>query len=152
VSAFSWRYAPHKSLPAILLDRFGVRLVYRFWLDASGPWQRCCQAWRKVFLCFFALCGCALRLVLTAALVPPANSNIVAALFPRAERAALLAHYASIRGGICGTRFLTPLCSGLLCLGLALFVVAGAWGFFCRPLVAAISRNPHECEDLSDGE
>jgi ACS family D-galactonate transporter-like MFS transporter len=88
-SAFSWSYFAAQIPGGVALDRFGTRLVY---LAAIAGWSA------ATLLHAFArgvtsLLGLRLLLGLFEAPCFPANSNIVAAWFPRAERGMAIGVY-----------------------------------------------------------
>jgi len=147
-SAFSWSYFAAQIPSGILLDRFGVRLVYRLALIG----------WSLATLLhtfargFVSLLGLRIALGLTEAPCFPANSNIVAAWFPRAERARAIGIYTAAE--YVGLGFLTPLLFLIVADWgwRALFVFAGGIGLLLGIVWWRSYRDPHECQDLSDPE
>jgi ACS family D-galactonate transporter-like MFS transporter len=96
---------------------------------------------------FVSLLGLRIALGLTEAPCFPANSNIVAAWFPRSERARAIGVYTAAE--YVGLGFLTPL----------LFWIVDAWGWRALLLLQAVGlllaivwwrryRDPHECREL----
>jgi ACS family D-galactonate transporter-like MFS transporter len=106
-SAFSWSYFAAQIPSGILLDRFGVRLVYRL---ALIGWSLATLL-HGLARGFFSLVGLRIVLGLTEAPCFPANSNIVAACFPRGERARAIGIYTAAE--YWGSAFLHRCCSGL---------------------------------------
>jgi len=147
-SAFSWSYFAAQIPSGILLDRLGVRLVYRLAL-IGWSLATVLHGWARGFV---SLVGLRIALGLTEAPCFPANSNIVAAWFPRAERARAIGVYTAAE--YVGLGFLTP---PLFWIGAAwgwraLFVAAGGMGLLLAILWWRQYRDPHECQDLSDQE
>ena len=147
-SAFSWSYFAAQIPSGILLDRFGVRLVYRL---ALIGWSLATLL-HALARGFVSLLGLRIALGLTEAPCFPANSNIVAAWFPRAERARAIGVYTSAE--YVGLGFLTPLLFLIVDAWgwRALFVVAGGMGLLLAVVWWRRYRDPHECQELSDQE
>lgn len=147
-SAFSWSYFAAQIPSGILLDRFGVRPVYRFALIA----------WSLATLLHAFVRGLGslvgLRIALGVAEAPcfPANSNIVAAWFPRDERARAIGIYTAAE--YVGLGFLTPLLFWILYSSgwRVLFSVTGGMGLLLAALWWRWYRDPHECDQLSGEE
>lgn len=147
-SAFSWSYFAAQIPSGILLDRFGVRVVYRL---ALIGWSLATLL-HSFARGFGSLAGLRIALGLAEAPCFPANSNIVAAWFPRAERARAIGVYTAAE--YVGLGFLTPLLFWILDTQgwRTLFVVAGSMGLLLAVLWWRWYRDPHECDQLSDQE
>src|SRR5258708_36923572 len=119
-SAFSWSYFAAQIPSGILLDRFGVRPVYRL---ALIGWSLATLL-HGLARGFVSLVGLRIALGLTGAPCFPADSNIVAAWFPRSYRARAIAVYTARE--YVGLGFLTPLLFWIVdaCGCRALFVFA----------------------------
>jgi len=147
-SAFSWSYFAAQIPSGILLDRFGVRAVYRL---ALIGWSLATLL-HGLARGFGSLTGLRIALGLAEAPCFPANSNIVAAWFPRAERARAISVYTAAE--YVGLGFLTPLLFWILDTWgwRTLFAVAGSMGLLLAVVWWRRYRDPHECQDLSDQE
>ena len=147
-SAFSWSYFAAQIPSGILLDRLGVRLVYRL---ALIGWSLATLL-HGLARGFVSLVGLRIALGLTEAPCFPANSNIVAAWFPRAERARAIGVYTAAE--YVGLGFLTPPLFWIVAAWgwRALFIVAGAMGLLLAVVWWQRYRAPHECQELSDQE
>ena len=147
-SAFSWSYFAAQIPCGILLDRFGVRLVYRL---ALIGWSLATLL-HGLARGFVSLVGLRIALGLTEAPCFPANSNIVAAWFPREERARAIGVYTAAE--YVGLGFLTPLLFWIVDAWgwRALFVVAGGIGLLLAVFWWRRYRDPHECQELSAPE
>ena len=147
-SAFSWSYFVAQIPSGILLDRFGARLVYRL---ALIGWSLATLL-HGLTRGFVSLVGLRIALGITEAPCFPANSNIVAAWFPRAERARAIGVYTAAE--YVGLGFLTPLLFWIVDVWgwRALFVVAGGLGLLLAIVWWRRYRDPHECQELSDQE
>ena len=147
-SAFSWSYFAAQIPSGILLDRFGVRLVYRI---ALIGWSLATLL-HGLARGFVSLVVLRIALGLTEAPCFPANSNIVAAWFPREERARAIGVYTAAE--YVGLGFLTPLLFWIVDAWgwRALFVVAGGLGLLLAIVWWRRYRDPHECQDLSPPE
>lgn len=88
-SAFSWSYFAAQVPSGIALDRFGARIMY---LVAIAGWS-VSTALHAAVTGLGSLLGCRLALGLFESPCFPANSAIVAAWFPRAERARSIGVY-----------------------------------------------------------
>jgi ACS family D-galactonate transporter-like MFS transporter len=147
-SAFSWSYFAAQIPSGILLDRFGVRLAYRL---ALIGWSLATLL-HGLARGFFSLVGLRIVLGLTEAPCFPANSNIVAAWFPREERARAIGIYTAAE--YVGLGFLTPLLFWIVGAWgwRALFVVAGGIGLLFAVFWWRRYRDPHESGELSASE
>src|SRR6476620_4238803 len=147
-SAFSWSYFAAQIPSGILLDRFGVRLVYRL---ALLGWSLATLL-HSLARGFVSLVGLRIALGLAEAPCFPANSNIVAAWFPRGERARAIGIYTAAE--YVGLGFLTPLLFWILNSAgwRALFAAAGAAGLLFAIAWWRGYRDPHECHALSREE
>jgi ACS family D-galactonate transporter-like MFS transporter len=147
-SAFSWSYFAAQIPAGILLDRFGVRLVYRL---ALIGWSLA-TVLHSLARGFASLAWLRVALGLTEAPCFPANSNIVAAWFPRAERARAIGIYTAAE--YVGMGFLTPVLFEISERWgwRALFVVAGVAGLVLAVVWWRHYRDPHECAELSNDE
>jgi MFS transporter, ACS family, D-galactonate transporter len=147
-SAFSWSYFAAQIPSGILLDRFGVTLVYRL---ALIGWSLATLL-HGLARGFISLLGFRIALGLTEAPCFPANSNIVAAWFPRSERARAIGVYTAAE--YVGLGLLTPLLFFIVAAfgWRALFVFAGGIGLLLAVFWWRGYRDPHECQSLSEQE
>jgi len=147
-SAFSWSYFAAQIPCGILLDRFGVRLVYRLALIGWSLATLLHASARG----FVSLLGLRIALGLTEAPCFPANSNIVAAWFPRSERASAIGIYTAAE--YVGLGLLSPLLFWIVAAfqWRALFVFAGAAGLLLAVFWWRGYRDPHEYPGLSEEE
>ncbi|HTI66190.1 MAG TPA: MFS transporter [Caulobacteraceae bacterium] len=102
-SAFSWSYFAAQVPAGVLLDRFGARTIY---LVAIAGWSAATllHAFTRGL---YSLIGLRLGLGLFEAPCFPANSNIVAAWFPRRERGMAIGVYTAAEYVALG--FMSPL-------------------------------------------
>lgn len=147
-SAFSWSYFAAQLPGGLALDRFGARLVY---LVSIAGWSLSTLMHATVGG-FASLFGWRLSLGLFEAPCFPANSNIVGAWFPRAERARAIGVYTAAEYVALG--FATPL---LLWLEAAhgwraLFLVSGALGLLFVPVWWMFYREPAQHPRINQAE
>src|ERR1700742_4404204 len=139
-SAFSWSYFAAQLPGGLALDRFGARLVY---LVSIAGWSLSTLMHATVGG-FASLFGWRLSLGLFEAPCFPANSNIAAAWFPRAERARAIGVYTAAEYVALG--FATPLLLWLMNAHgwRALFLASGLLGLAIVPAWWRIYREPAE--------
>src|SRR5580765_60002 len=143
-SAFSWSYFAAQIPAGILLDRFGVTPIYRLALIGWSLATLLHGVARGVV--FFL--GCRVLLGLMESPCFPANSNIVAAWFPRSERARAIGIYTAAE--YVGLGLLTPLLFWIVAGWgwRVLFVFAGAVGLLLALFWWYGYRDPHEYPGL----
>lgn len=137
-SAFSWTYAAAQIPGGVLLDRFGVRLIY-YW---SVTLWSLCTVLQGLASGLGALVGARLALGIAEAPAYPCNSRILSTWFPQAERARATGVYAV--GQYFGLAFLSPLLFWLAgTFGWrALFVVVGLVGILFGVVWWTMYRDP----------
>ena len=139
-SAFSWTYAAAQIPGGILLDRFGVRLVY--FLSVT--------TWSAFTLLqgfttnLWTLIACRMGLGVAEAPAFPSNSRVLGTWFPQAERASATGVYSI--GQYFGLAFLSPLLFWIAgTFGWrALLIIVGAVGILFGLIWYACYRDPHE--------
>ena len=147
-SAFSWTYFLGQVPSGVLLDRFGTRVIYALSL----------ASWSFVTLLHAAATGFAsllgLRLALGVAEAPcfPANSNVVALWFPRAERGRAIGVYTAAE--YVGLSFVSPVLFWILnSFGWrALFASAGVVGVMAAVVFNARYRDPADHPTVNPAE
>ncbi len=147
-SAFSWSYFAAQIPGGLLLDRFGVRLVY---LVALAGWSLS-TLMHATATGFASLFGWRLSLGLFEAPCFPANNSIVGAWFPRAERARAIGIYTSAEYVALG--FATPLLLWLQAAygWRALFIAGGLLGLCVVPAWWLIYREPSQHPRITRSE
>ena len=139
-SAFSWTYAAAQIPGGILLDRFGVRVIY-FLSVVSWSLFTLLQGMATGL---WTLIACRLGLGIAEAPAFPSNSRVLGTWFPQGERASATGVYSI--GQYFGLAFMSPV----------LFWIAGAFGWRVLLIVVgssgvlfgvvwyAMYRDPHE--------
>jgi ACS family D-galactonate transporter-like MFS transporter len=147
-SAFSWSYFAAQIPGGLALDRFGARLVY---LVALAGWSLSTLL-HATATGFASLFGWRISLGLFEAPCFPANSNIVGAWFPRAERARAIGVYTAAEYVALG--FASPLLLWVLHSHgwRALFLVSGMLGLVLVPLWSKLYREPAEHPGINTAE
>ena len=147
-SAFSWSYFAAQIPGGLALDRFGARLVY---LVALAGWSLSTLL-HATATGFASLFGWRISLGLFEAPCFPANSNIVGAWFPRAERARAIGVYTAAEYVALG--FASPLLLWVLRSHgwRALFLVSGMLGLVLVPLWSKLYREPAEHPGINTAE
>lgn len=137
-SAFSWSYFAFQIPSGVALDRFGARVIY---LVAIAGWSFS-TAMHATVRGLGSLVGWRLSLGVFEAPCFPANSNIVAAWFPRSERARSIGVYTAAEYVALG--FATPLLLWILATygWRALFFLSGGLGLTFTVLWWAFYRDP----------
>lgn len=147
-SAFSWSYFAAQIPGGLALDRFGARRVY---LVALAGWSLSTLL-HATATGFASLFGWRISLGLFEAPCFPANSNIVGAWFPRAERARAIGVYTAAEYVALG--FASPLLLWVLHSHgwRALFLVSGMLGLVLVPLWSKLYREPAEHPGINTAE
>ena len=139
-SAFSWTYAAAQIPGGILLDRFGVRLIYSlsltFWSGFTLLQGLTTNLW--------SLIACRLGLGIAEAPAFPCNSRILGTWFPQVERARATGVYSI--GQYFGLAFLSPVLFWIAdAFGWrALLIIVGAVGMLFGVVWWAAYRDPQE--------
>lgn len=147
-SAFSWSYFAAQIPGGLALDRFGARLVY---LVALTGWSLA-TLMHATANSLAALLGWRIGLGVFEAPCFPANSNIVGAWFPRAERARAIGIYTAAEYVALG--FASPLLIWLMAAHgwRALFLVSGLLGLLLVPLWWWLYREPGQHPRITTDE
>ncbi len=147
-SAFSWSYFAAQVPVGVMLDRYGPRIMYGLAL-AGWSFFTLLQAFSGGF---GSLIGLRLGLGISEAPCFPANSNIIAAWFPRRERARAIGVYTAAE--YIGLGFLSP----ILFLILrdygwrSLFLLTGSIGLLFALVWWAKYRDPLESRAANQAE
>ncbi len=147
-SAFSWSYFAAQIPAGIMLDRFGTRVIYAV---ALAGWSLFTLL-HATATGFLSLIGFRLGLGVTEAPCFPANSNVVAMWFPRAERARAIGVYTAAE--YVGLGFMSPIMFWILAeFGWrALFIVTGVSGIIFAIVFWRGYRDPHQSPHINAGE
>jgi ACS family D-galactonate transporter-like MFS transporter len=147
-SAFSWTYAAAQVPGGVLLDRFGTRIVYGL---AVGFWSLFTLL-QGTIASFAALLGCRLGLGVAEAPCYPANSRVLGAWFPQAERARATGVFSL--GQYFGLAFLSPLLFWIAARfgWRALFLLAGVVGLAFATLWLLVYRDPDRSARVNRAE
>lgn len=148
LSSFFWTYAIFQLPSGWLLDKFGPRVVY----PIAVVWWSLWTAATALARGFGTLMVCRLGLGIGEAPVQPANIKVVAAWFPRRERA--LASSLFDTGQQIGVALSVPVVSALIAAfgWRAAFVVIGVIGLFWVIGWLMIYRSPQEHARVSQAE
>jgi MFS transporter, ACS family, D-galactonate transporter len=147
-SAFSWTYAAAQIPGGILLDRFGVRLVY----FCSVTLWSLCTVFQGLATGLASLVGARLALGIAEAPAYPSNSRILSMWFPQQERARATGVYSV--GQYFGLAFLSPVLfwiSGTFGWR-ALFIIVGLAGILFGLVWWVAYRDPHESKRVNRQE
>ena len=147
-SAFSWSYFLAQIPGGVLLDRFGSRIVY---LAAIAGWSAATLL-HGLARGFASLTGARLLLGLFEAPCFPANSNIVAAWFPRQERGMAIGVYTAAE--YIPLAFLSPVLFWITASygWRALFVLSGGLGLIFTLAWAFGYRDPKDDPKVNEAE
>ena len=147
-SAFSWTYAAAQIPGGILLDRFGVRLIY----FCSVTLWSLCTVLQGLSTGLASLVTARLALGVAEAPAYPSNSRILSMWFPQAERARATGVYSV--GQYFGLAFLSPLLFWISSeLGWrALFIIVGIAGVLFGLVWWAGYRDPHDSRRVNRHE
>ena len=137
-SAFSWSYFAAQVPGGVLLDKFGARIVY---MIAIAGWSAATLS-HSLARGFASLIGLRLALGLFEAPCFPANSNIVAAWFPRGERGMAIGVYTAAEYVALG--FASPVLFWLVASygWRSLFLISGGLGLAFTGIWWAAYRDP----------
>jgi ACS family D-galactonate transporter-like MFS transporter len=147
-SAFSWTYFLGQVPSGVLLDRFGTRAIYSCSLFG---WSLATLL-HAAATGFGSLLGLRLALGITEAPCFPANSNVVARWFPRAERGRAIGIYTAAE--YVGLSFTSPLLFWILRRfgWRVLFGAAGGLGVAAAFVFARSYRDPADHPTVSRSE
>jgi MFS transporter, ACS family, D-galactonate transporter len=139
-SAFSWTYAAAQIPGGILLDRFGVRLVYFFSVTIWSAFTLL----QGFTTNLWTLIACRMGLGVAEAPAFPSNSRVLGTWFPQAERASATGVYSI--GQYFGLAFLSPLLFWIAAAfgWRALLIIVGTAGILFGFVWYAFYRDPHE--------
>jgi MFS transporter, ACS family, D-galactonate transporter len=148
MSAFGWSYAFMQIPGGWLLDRFGPRLTYAISL-CTWSITTLCLGFARSFAAFF---GLRLALGITEAPAFPTNSRVVAAWFPKQERAMATGVYTA--GEYVGLAFATPILFWLLSnFGWhTIFIVTGIVGILFTFVWTKFYRDPKYSKSINKEE
>lgn len=148
LSAFGWSYAFMQIPGGWLLDRFGPRLTYAISL-CTWSITTLFLGFARTFASFF---GLRLALGITEAPAFPTNSRVVAAWFPKQERAMATGVYTA--GEYVGLAFATPILFWLLSnFGWhTIFIVTGIIGIIFTFVWVKFYRDPKYSKTINKEE
>ena len=147
-SAFSWSYFAAQIPGGVLLDKFGARIVY---MVAIAGWSAATFS-HSLARGLASLIGLRLALGLFEAPCFPANSNIVAAWFPRSERGMAIGVYTAAEYVALG--FASPVLFWLVANygWRSLFLISGALGLAFTLVWWLVYRDPERSSRASQSE
>ena len=139
-SAFSWTYAAAQIPGGILLDRFGVRVIYFFSVTIWSAFTLL----QGFSTNLWTLIACRMGLGVAEAPAFPSNSRVLGTWFPQAERARATGVYSV--GQYFGLAFLSPVLFWIAAAfgWRALLIIVGAAGILFGFVWYAFYRDPHE--------